>query len=81
MKSGSNCTCSSFSCTVIFASRAFTRASTPAPAGCRIDARAASSADCVPAITPPAVTALSATTDTMIMARRQKLVIPSSLPL
>jgi hypothetical protein len=63
-KSGSSWICSSFSSSVIFASRWFTRDSTLRSAGCRVGWSACSSLDCVAAATtPPTTTALSARID------------------
>ena len=54
LKSGSSSICSSFSSSVICASRSFTRVSIAWSAGCRAGASAASSLGCVAATTPPA---------------------------
>ena len=72
-KSGSSWICSSFSCSVIFASREFTRASITWLADCRVGASAASSVDLVAATTPLAVIEVSATTDPMIATLRLNL--------
>ena len=68
-KSGSSWICSSFSCSVICPSRLFTRVSIAGSAGCRAGASAASSLDCVAAITPPAAAPLTAITAAAIAAR------------
>src|SRR5829696_6515829 len=62
MKSGSSWICSSFSWSVIFASRALTRRSTLPPAPDLAGRSACSSLDWVPATTPPAAAKTSART-------------------